>query len=333
MFYSKELTTKDHVFVDDYSKEFTTKDHVFVDNNLCELSFPIPQLYIDEQENMLKIEITKSMSYSKICKMLVLLSKDLVSENNIEKVNFLVTSIRHIEDSATKNAAELQKIHNICSEVTNFLSTFDDIDDMFGDFHHDNIRGLDTSVLSANTDTHLPQLIILAMVTLISCVTANNYSGDRVTELKEDLVLLNSDELHTAHHELIPTARNPTTTTPKKRPRPQLTIMQNISSFFGNTTKRKARKSTLKRCSNGMRRERLPGNCVSKTTHTSREETVTTPVKSREETVKGVIDYYRNRRNSRRQTKKTTPIQSREETVKDVIDDYKNHFPLFKNRF
>jgi hypothetical protein len=60
--------------------------------------------------------------------------------------------------------------------------------------------------------------------------------------------------------------------TPKYRP-PEQTVMQKITGFFGTTQEprktspRKTRKSTINRCSKGHRRERLPGQCVSKSTY------------------------------------------------------------------
>ncbi len=87
-----------------YTKEVTNLSD-FSDVNyetLCETSFPIPRLYINAEGNMLKLEITNSMTYSKITEMLELLYKDsnsnhLDSETNIKisKLKFLISLYRN----------------------------------------------------------------------------------------------------------------------------------------------------------------------------------------------------------------------------------------------
>jgi hypothetical protein len=161
-----------------YTKEVTNLSD-FSDVNyetLCEMSFPIPRLYINAEENMLKLEITNSMSYSKIAEMLELLYEDsdsnhLDSETNIKisKLKFLIKKVRFIEDSARENTDDLQKIHNICTRVTNFFSTFDEIEDMFGDpeLHFESIRkglknAFDTKLI--NQQTQHNEIIVRAVM-------------------------------------------------------------------------------------------------------------------------------------------------------------------------
>ena len=161
-----------------YTKEVTNLSD-FSDVNyetLCEMSFPIPRLYINVEENMLKLEITNSVSYSKIAEMLELLYKDsnsnhLDCETNIKisKLKFLIQKIRFIEDSARENTDDLQKIHNICTRVTNFFSTFDEIEDMFGDpeLHFESIRkglknAFDTKLI--NQQTQHNEIIVRAVM-------------------------------------------------------------------------------------------------------------------------------------------------------------------------
>jgi hypothetical protein len=48
-------------------------------DSICELSFPIPRLFIDEDQ-ILKVEVTKSISYNKIADMLETLYKGVNSD-------------------------------------------------------------------------------------------------------------------------------------------------------------------------------------------------------------------------------------------------------------
>ena len=109
-------------------------------NSFCELSFPIPYLYIDEQENTVKLRITNSLGYSKIADMLDILYKS-ISFNNLEddvnlkiqKLKYLIKRVRYIEDSARQPELSIDKFTNIFHRVQDFLSSFENIEAIFGD--------------------------------------------------------------------------------------------------------------------------------------------------------------------------------------------------------
>ena len=111
-------------------------------DTICELSFPIPRLFIDEQDQTLKVEITKSISYEKIANMLETLSKGVNSENlddevniKISKLKYLIRGVRYIEESSRELTDFKSKIFNVYERITDYFSTFEEIEDMFGDPH------------------------------------------------------------------------------------------------------------------------------------------------------------------------------------------------------
>jgi hypothetical protein len=199
-------------------------------DTICELSFPIPRLFIDEQDQILKVEITKSISYKKIADMLETLYKGVNSDNldnevniKISKLKYLIKGVRYIEESSRELTDFKSKIFNVYERINDYFSTFEEIENMFGDpqLHFESVKkglqnAFDTrlmdqqtyqneikvrshmnsyilpffsgvssvsessieyftnsvnSVISGfNIDTHLYNLIFIAMGTLISCV-------------------------------------------------------------------------------------------------------------------------------------------------------------------
>jgi hypothetical protein len=119
----------------------TNNDDLNTDfNSFCELSFPIPYLYIDEQENAVKLRITNSLGYSKIADMLDILYKSISFNNlgddinlKIQKLKYLIKRVRYIEDSARQPELSIDKFTNIFNRVQDFLSSFENIETIFGD--------------------------------------------------------------------------------------------------------------------------------------------------------------------------------------------------------
>ena len=110
-------------------------------NSICELGFPIPRLFIDDDQ-ILKVEITKSISYNKIADMLEALyknaeqNKDLLLPEvkiKIAKLKYLIKGVRYIEDSSREYTDFESKIHNVHKRITEYFSTFEEIENMFGD--------------------------------------------------------------------------------------------------------------------------------------------------------------------------------------------------------
>lgn len=117
-------------------------------NSICELSFPIPRLFIDEDQ-ILKVEVTKSISYNKIADMLETLSNSVDSDKldlevniKISKLKYLIKGIRYIEDSSREYTDFESKIHNVHARITDYFSTFEEIENMFGDpeLHFESIK-------------------------------------------------------------------------------------------------------------------------------------------------------------------------------------------------
>ena len=123
--------------------EIQNTDEVIDDidfDSICELSFPIPRLFIDEDQ-ILKVEVTKSISYNKIADMLETLynnaelNKKLDSDIKIKitKLRYLIKGVRYIEDSSREYTDFESKIHNVHKRITEYFSTFEEIENMFGD--------------------------------------------------------------------------------------------------------------------------------------------------------------------------------------------------------
>lgn len=124
-------TTEAPINIDDSNIDF---------NSFCELSFPIPYLYIDEEENTVKLRITNSLGYSKIADMLDILYKSISFNNlgdevnlKIQKLKYLIKRVRYIEDSARQPELSIDKFTNIFHRVQDFLSSFENIEAIFGD--------------------------------------------------------------------------------------------------------------------------------------------------------------------------------------------------------
>ena len=118
-------------------------------DSLCELSFPIPRLFIDERDQTLKVEVTKSISYKKIADMLETLyeganSDTLDHEVNIKicKLKYLIKGIRYIEDSSREFTDFASKFHNVHKRISDYFYTFEEIENMFGDpeLHFQSVR-------------------------------------------------------------------------------------------------------------------------------------------------------------------------------------------------
>ena len=109
-------------------------------NSICELGFPIPRLFIDDDQT-LKVEITKSINYNKIADMLEALSNnpelnkklDPEVQIKIAKLKYLIKGIRYIEDSSREYTDFESKIHNVHKRITEYFSTFEEIENLFGD--------------------------------------------------------------------------------------------------------------------------------------------------------------------------------------------------------
>ena len=118
-------------------------------NSICELGFPIPRLFIDDDQ-ILKVEVTKSISYNKIADMLETLynnaelNKKLDSDIKIKitKLRYLIKGVRYIEDSSREYTDFESKIHNVHKRITEYFSTFEEIENLFGDpqLHFDSIK-------------------------------------------------------------------------------------------------------------------------------------------------------------------------------------------------
>jgi hypothetical protein len=117
-------------------------------DTICELSFPIPRLFIDKDQ-ILKVEVTKSISYKKIADMLETLYKGINSDNldhevniKISKLKYLIKGIRYIEDSSREFTDFESKVHNVHERITDYFSTFEEIENMFGDpeLHFESVR-------------------------------------------------------------------------------------------------------------------------------------------------------------------------------------------------
>jgi hypothetical protein len=145
------------------------KIHNYVDvdyDTLCEMSFPIPRLFIDDLDKVLKIEITKSISYSKIADMLEILytgdRNDILDKETtlkISKLKYLIKKIRFIEESSRENTDLHSKIHNVHERITDYFSTFKELEYMFGDpeLHYESIRkglqnAFDTKLINQETE-------------------------------------------------------------------------------------------------------------------------------------------------------------------------------------
>ena len=131
--------------------EIQNTDEVIDDidfDSICELSFPIPRLFIDEDQ-ILKVEVTKSISYNKIADMLETLYKGVNSDKldlevniKISKLKYLIKGIRYIEDSSREYTDFESKIHNVHARITDYFSTYEEIENMFGDpeLHFESIK-------------------------------------------------------------------------------------------------------------------------------------------------------------------------------------------------
>ena len=117
-------------------------------NSICELGFPIPRLFIDDDQ-ILKVEVTKSISYNKIADMLETLYKGVNSDKldlevniKISKLKYLIKGIRYIEDSSREYTDFESKIHNVHARITDYFSTYEEIENMFGDpeLHFESIK-------------------------------------------------------------------------------------------------------------------------------------------------------------------------------------------------
>ena len=118
-------------------------------NSICELGFPIPRLFIDDDQ-ILKVEVTKSISYNKIADMLETLynnaelNKKLDSDIKIKitKLRYLIKGVRYIEDGSREYTDFESKIHNVHKRITEYFSTFEEIENLFGDpqLHFDSIK-------------------------------------------------------------------------------------------------------------------------------------------------------------------------------------------------
>lgn len=122
---------------------FTTKTFdtsIIHFNSFCELNFPTPLIYLDKKDSTIKLQITKSMDYTKISDMLYVLystieKNDLGYDMNlkISKLNFLIKRVIHIENSARQDSLSTDKVTNVFNRVHDYLSTFENIEDMTGD--------------------------------------------------------------------------------------------------------------------------------------------------------------------------------------------------------
>jgi hypothetical protein len=123
------------------TKKFDTSKVHF--NSFCESNFPTPVMYLDKEDSSVKLQITKSMNYmnyKELADMLYLLyntsqTNDLGYELNlkISKLNFLLKTMIHIENSSKQDSLLTDKLTNVFNKVHDFLSTFEDIEDMTGD--------------------------------------------------------------------------------------------------------------------------------------------------------------------------------------------------------
>lgn len=134
-------------------------------NTLCELSFPIPRFVVDERDKTIKIEITKSIGYGKIADMLETLYDNIDNDKvddevqlKIQKLNYLIKGVRHIEDSAKESSDLLTKFHNIHERISNYFHTFKNIENMVGDpeLHFGSIKkglknAFDTNLINQET--------------------------------------------------------------------------------------------------------------------------------------------------------------------------------------
>ncbi len=118
-------------------------------DTICELSFPIPRLFIDEQDQILKVEITKSISYKKIADMLETLYKGVNSDKldnevniKISKLKYLIKGVRYIEESSRELTDFKSKIINVYERINDYFSTFEEIENMFGDpqLHFESVK-------------------------------------------------------------------------------------------------------------------------------------------------------------------------------------------------
>ncbi len=118
-------------------------------DTLCEISFPIPRLFIDDRDQTLKVEVTKSISYKKIADMLESLYKGVNSDKldhevniKIGKLKYLIKGIRYIEDSSREVTDFASKVHNVHKRITDYFYTFEEIENMFGDpeLHFQSVR-------------------------------------------------------------------------------------------------------------------------------------------------------------------------------------------------
>lgn len=108
-------------------------------NSLCETQFPIPRIYID-QNNDIQLEITKSISYNEIAGMLEKLYKsaknnDLLDDVNVKvsKLNFLIKFVRKLDASVIQNSIGIDKFLNVFGRVQDFFSEFEKFEYQYGD--------------------------------------------------------------------------------------------------------------------------------------------------------------------------------------------------------
>lgn len=108
-------------------------------NSLCETQFPIPRLYIDENNNI-QLEITKSISYNKIADMLETLYKsaknnDLSDDVNVKvsQLKFLIKFVRKIDESVKQNSTDIEKFLNVFYRVQEFFFEFEKFEYQYGD--------------------------------------------------------------------------------------------------------------------------------------------------------------------------------------------------------
>lgn len=109
-------------------------------NSFCELSFPIPHLFIDKRDKSVKLKITNSIGYAEIANMLDILYNSIGNNNlgeelnlKIQKLKYLTKRIRNIEDSARQPIQTIDKFTSVFYKVQEYLSSFESIEGMFGD--------------------------------------------------------------------------------------------------------------------------------------------------------------------------------------------------------